>query len=169
MSPSLRATLDGIYARFHKPEYMRMDPIECVHRFSDHRDIEIAGLVASSLAYGQVETIRSNIEKVLHVTGSAVGDFVCSTSFKDKREMFLTFKHRFNDGTDIALLFECAKRAFDEKGSIQGLFAEGLHAGEPNIKNALNEFVKKLNAWAIQIGGETGKSFRHLLPLPEAE
>lgn len=145
-----------------------MDPIEYVRRFSDPRDIEVAGLVASSLAYGQVETIRSNIEKVLGITGSAVGDFVCSTSFKDKREMLKTFKHRFNDGRDIALLFECAKCAFDEKGSIQGLFTEGLHSGDASIKNALSEFVKKLNAWAIQIGGETGRSFKHLLPLPEA-
>ena len=168
MRPSLHATLDDIYARFHKPEFMRMDPIEYVRKFREPRDIEIVGLLASSLAYGQVENIRKNIERVLSVTGNAVSDFVCATSFKDKREMLKAFKHRFNDGADIALLFECAKRAVREKVSIQALFTEGMRKGDTNIKNALNEFVKKLNAWAIDIGGETGRSFRHLLPLPSA-
>ena len=126
MKPSLHATLDDIYARFHKPEYMRMDPIEYVRKFREPRDIEIAGLLASSLAYGQVENIRRNIERVLSVTGNAVSDFVCATSYRDKQKMLKTFKHRFNDGRDIALLFECAKRAFHEKGSIQALFAEGM-------------------------------------------
>ena len=168
MRPSLLATLDDIYARFHKPEFIRMDPIEYVRKFREPRDIEIVGLLASSLAYGQVENIRKNIERVLCVTGNAVSDFVCATSFKDKREMLKAFKHRFNDGADIALLFECIKRALCEKGSIQALFAEGMRESDRNIKNALNEFVKKMNAWAIDIGGETGRSFRHLLPLPSA-
>jgi TIGR02757 family protein len=147
---------------------MRMDPIEYVRKFSDPRDIEIAGLLASSLAYGQVETIRSSIERVLRVMGGSLSDFICATSFIDKQELLKAFKHRFNDGKDLALLFECAKRVFNEKGSIQALFAEGLRKGDPTIKNGLNEFVKKLNAWAIMIGGKPGKSFRHLLPLPEA-
>ncbi|MGB7566750.1 MAG: TIGR02757 family protein [Chitinivibrionales bacterium] len=168
MKPSLHATLDDIYARFHKPEFMRMDPIEYVRKFKEPRDIEIVGLLASSLAYGQVENIRRNIERVLSVTGNAVSDFVCATSYRDKQKMLKTFKHRFNDGGDIALLFECVKRAFREKGSIQALFAEGMRLGDPDIKNALSEFVKKLNAWAVDIGGETGKSFRHLLPSPSA-
>jgi uncharacterized protein (TIGR02757 family) len=168
MRPSLHATLDDIYDRFHKPEFMRMDPIEYVRKFREPRDIEIVGLLASSLAYGQVENIRANIERVLRIMGDTVSDFVCDTSFKDKQELLKTFKHRFNDGKDVALLFECVKRAIHEKGSVRALFTEGMRRGDQNIKNALNEFVKKLNRWAIDIGGETGRSFRHLLPLPSA-
>jgi len=87
-----------------------------------------------------------------------VSDFVCATSFKDKREMLKAFKHRFNDGTDIALCFECVKKAIREKRIGPGAFYRGMRQGDPNIKNALNEFAKKLNAWAIEIGGETGRS-----------
>jgi uncharacterized protein (TIGR02757 family) len=168
MKPSLHATLTDIYARFHKPEYMRMDPIEQVRKFSDPRDIEIAGLLASSLAYGQVETIRSNIERLVRVTGGNIRDFVCATSYGRKRSLLKNFKHRFNDGDDMALLLECVKRALAEKGTIQALFIEGVNPGEANFKTAINEFVKKLNAWAREINGETGRSFRHLLPMPEA-
>jgi uncharacterized protein (TIGR02757 family) len=168
MKSSLHATLDDIYARFHKPEFMSMDPIELVRKFSAPRDIEIAGLLASALAYGQVENIRSSIERILRITGNDLGYFVCVTSYGDKRKMLKNFKHRFNDGNDFALLFECVKRAFLEKGSLQSLFVEGITAEEANLKTALNQFVMKLNAWAVAINGQTGRSFRHLLPMPQA-
>ena len=164
----MHETLDDIYDRFHKPEFMRMDPIEHVRKFSDPRDIEIVGLLASSLAYGQVEIIRSSIERILWAIGGNIGDFVRATSYGDKREMLKNFKHRFNDGNDIALLLECVKRALREKGSVQALFIEGMRKDDQNIKNALNEFVKKMNSWAVGTGKVTGRSFRHLLPLPSA-
>jgi len=69
MRPSLHATLDDIYARYHKPEFMRMDPIEYVRKFREPRDIEIVGLLASSLAYGRLKISARTSNGCWHIMG----------------------------------------------------------------------------------------------------
>ncbi len=167
MNAAVRDLLESIYTRYHKPQYLSLDPLEYVRQFSRPEDIEIAGLVASSLAYGMVETIRSNIRKLFAVTGKNLYDFVRSTSFSRKRKMLHGFKHRFNGGDDLALLLECVCRSITAHGSLHALFHAGLVQDGGNIKQPMNEFVKTMRTWAVEIGGAMKKSFLHLLPLPE--
>ncbi len=160
--------MEKIYLRYHKPRYMRMDPIEPIRRFSGGRNREIAGLLASALAYGKVETIRATVEKVFSITGRDILDFACSTSFKRKKELFHGFKHRFNDGADIALFFECVRKAIYEKGSLEALFGQAMTGDEDTIKRPLNEFVKRMRRWAAESADVVPDSFLHLFPMPES-
>ncbi len=49
--------LEDLYKKYNKPEFLNMDPLLVVHRFKGAKNIEIAGLVAASLAYGRFELI----------------------------------------------------------------------------------------------------------------
>jgi uncharacterized protein (TIGR02757 family) len=167
MNPQTREILESIYTRYHKPQYLGLDPVQYVREFSRPLDIEIAGLLASSLAYGRVETIRENIRKVIALTGRDLIDFVMSASFARKRKILHGFKHRFNDGFDIALLFECARRAFQSFGSMQALFLHGLKSDSGNIKGPLDEFAMSMRSWAMKIAGTSRKSFEYFFPLPQ--
>jgi uncharacterized protein (TIGR02757 family) len=122
--------------------------------------------VASSLAYGRVETIRENIRRVFTITGNNFPDFVESTSFSHKQKLFKGFKHRFNDGFDIALLFECVRRVLQSSGSLQALFLRGLRSGDGTIAKALDEFASNMRASAEKISGAPKKSFEYFFPLP---
>jgi uncharacterized protein (TIGR02757 family) len=166
MNPKTREILESIYSRYHKPQYLGLDPIQYVREFDRPLDMEIAGLVASALAYGRVETIRENIRRIFNVTGKNLLDFVDSTSFPQKRKMFKGFKHRFNDGFDLALLFECVRRVIQSSGSLQALFLRGLQSDDGTIKRSLDEFAMSMRAWAKKISGTSGKSFEYFFPLP---
>jgi uncharacterized protein (TIGR02757 family) len=166
MNAKTRDIIEAIYTRYHKPQYMELDPIEYVRAFSDPADMEIAGLLASSLAYGMVETIRSNVRSIFAITGKNINDFVRSTSFARKQKYFRGFKHRFNDGFDMALFFECLRPALEAHGSLHALFFDVSSQGDGSIAEPLNEFVKRLRSWAAQSSRTTTKSFNHLLPLP---
>jgi uncharacterized protein (TIGR02757 family) len=167
MDSNLKETLEKIYTDYHKPDFMKLDPVEYVHNFKDERNIEAVGLLASSLAYGKVEIIRSNIEKIISITGNDPADFIVSTSFTRKKKLLSGFKHRFNNGTDIALLFECVKLAFAESGSLKGIFLDNLDKNDSNIKRPLNEFVKKIREYAEKIAGKPESSFLQLFPMPQ--
>ena len=167
MNSQTRDIIEAIYTRYHKPQYMELDPIEYVRAFTDPADIEIAGLLASSLAYGMVETIRSSVRGIFAITGKNINDFVQSTSFTRKQKLFRGFKHRFNDGYDISLFFECLRPALEAHGSLQALFHDVSSHGNGAIVRPLNEFVKRLRSWAAENSRTTSKSFNHLLPLPE--
>ena len=149
---------------------MKLDPLELVRTFSGPQNREIAGLTASSLAYGKVEIIRENLHRLFTLTGKDLVDFSCGTSFHYKMKRLSGFKHRFNSGLDMALLFECVGKAYEEKGSLEAVFCEELQGNVRNIKHALNEFSKTMQAWARTIVGK-GKSdqasFEYLFPIPE--
>jgi len=50
MDPKTRDILKTIYSRYHKPQYLGLDPVQYVREFEIPADTEIAGLLASSLA-----------------------------------------------------------------------------------------------------------------------
>jgi len=167
MSQSLKSVLEEIYARYHKPRYMQLDPLEFVRNFTGARNREIAGLAASSLAYGKVEIIRENIQRIFSITGKDLVDFTRSTTFLRKNKLFSGFKHRFNSGADIALLFDCVRKAYERNGSLESLFCEGMHPNASNIRESLNEFVKKMHQWRRTMDKSDSPSFAYLFPLPQ--
>ena len=48
----LRRQLDAQYERYNRPEFIKNDPIQIPHRFTQRQDIEIAALFAALLAWG---------------------------------------------------------------------------------------------------------------------
>src|SRR3989304_3727685 len=60
----LRAGLENLRARYDA-HYLPPDPLQFPRRFSRAEDQEVVGLVASSLAYGNVTTIRKSVERVV--------------------------------------------------------------------------------------------------------
>ena len=142
---------------------MSTDPIWCVHRFSSPEDREIAGLVASALAYGRAEIIIRNCEWVFEKTGLQIAKFVKETDYSEKKRVFKGFKHRFNDHIDLSALMECISVILKEYGSIGNLFSE---SGNCSTKESLIILPAFLRA-----GGKLMKQkeeFEYLFPSPES-
>ncbi|HHL39062.1 MAG TPA: TIGR02757 family protein [Deltaproteobacteria bacterium] len=141
----LRARLDPLYRSFDLSR-ISPDPLEFVHIFDDPGDREVAGLIASSLAYGRVEGIKRSIRRVLDAVEWR--PWAAAVSFDARRDAqrFEGFRHRFNDGTDIACLFRYARLMIERSGSIGGFFLEGYDPSAPNIKDALASFSRRVLA-----------------------
>jgi uncharacterized protein (TIGR02757 family) len=159
--------LDSLYFRYHKPQYLGLDPVQYVRDFDRPADREIAGLLASALAYGRVETIRQSIQKVVRVTGKNLLDFTCSTSFPRKKKLLSGFRHRFNDGVDLALLFDSSAQAIATFGSLEGLFLQGVTSAHGNIRQPLDEFVRMMRTWAMKKGRKEERTFHYFFPFPK--
>lgn len=66
MSPLiLEETLEHLYEKYNKREFVHPDPLEFLYEYNNLRDREIAGLLASSLAYGRVSQILKSVSNVL--------------------------------------------------------------------------------------------------------
>jgi hypothetical protein len=116
MKSDLKSGLEDIYNKYHNPGYLRLDPLEFVHGLSGRENMEIGGIICSALAYGRIEQIRKSISRVFAITGADLKKFSKEVTFLEKKKLFSSFKHRFNTGTDIAVLLECSSRAIEEKG-----------------------------------------------------
>jgi len=162
----LKHTLDGIYEKYHHPKYLGLDPLICVHRFKDRESRERVGLLAAVLAYGRVEIIVRNINTVIGIMDNDPVSFIASTSYRDKLKSLGRFKHRFNDGQDIAALLESIKVITGEWGSMEKCFGDCMERSGHQFKAALTSFTDTIKANARRHIGSRA-SFEYLIPSPD--
>lgn len=154
-----KAWLDGLHASLNRREYVHPDPLEFLYRYDDARDREIAGLVASSLAYGRVKQILSSVAGVLERMGPSPAGFLADAEPGALTRVFAGFRHRFTSGDDIADLLAGARGAIAEYGSLEACFSDGVSDGDSTVVPALSSFVDRLARAA-------GRRPASLLPLP---
>ena len=87
--------LETYSLKYNRPEFIENDPIQIPHQFTQKEDIEIAGFLAASIAWGQRPVIIRNANSLLERMDYAPADFVRNSTEKDL-EVFNSFKHRFN-------------------------------------------------------------------------
>lgn len=161
-----KALIHKIYKRYHDPKFLEIDPLLVVHRFKTSSEIEIVGLLASSLAYGRVDIIIRSIEKVLAICNDNLQNFTLNTSYTIKKSKLSNFKHRFNDGTDIALLLESTKNIYKKYGSIENLFYHSFNHSNGTMKETMENFCKEFLNTADKIHKTSKSSFNYFFPLP---
>ena len=61
----LKEFLDEKYDKYDRPNFIGSDPISIPHQFSKKEDIEIAGFLAATIAWGQRVTIINNANKLI--------------------------------------------------------------------------------------------------------
>lgn len=164
--PELIRKLDKVYAKYHRPAFLRMDPLEYVRRLQGKKNREIAGLAFSSLSYGRVEQIRSTIEEILARTGADLYGFAAGTTLAEKKKTLSNVKHRFNAGDDVAVLMECAVMAMERSGSLEDYFCKGLDKSHKTVREALDRFSFGLRGIAQTSCGRPSRHFAFLLPAP---
>ncbi len=165
----LKKTLCKIYDTYHKPDLIENDPVTLVRRFSSPREKEIAGLVASSLAYGRVERILYAIGAIFDLAGSDLVSFVNNTSYQHKKRCLQRFRHRFNSGADIATLLEAVKTALRNYGSLEKMFNQRFSNEDESIQRALDSFTGTLKEYGLACAGaDRAPSFEFLLPSPRS-
>jgi len=150
--------LDELYARYNWREFVHPDPLEFLYDYKDVRDREIAGIVASSLAYGRVAQILKSVSSVFERMPSP-SIFLRHASRKSLRKTFKGFKHRFTTAEDIAMMLFGIKRVIERHGSLHACFTACLNNDDDTILPALSGFVKEL---AVESDGRCNS----LLPLP---
>jgi uncharacterized protein (TIGR02757 family) len=162
----LKRRLERLYGTYHRPRYLGLDPLICLEPFTEPADVEIAGLVASSLAYGRVERIIVAVNDLLERMEGRPAAFVTATSLHDKLAAFAGFRHRFNQGRDVALLLEAARLAVDRWGSLGELLAAGLAETDGTMCGGLTVYSNRLVSLGREIAGERVRSFEYLVPSP---
>ena len=99
----LRRKMDDLY-RHYDHRFVDPDPLEFVRRQTSAADREVVGLIASSLAYGNVRQIKRSIGRVLEALGDGAAAAIDRLEPRAMARRLAKFKHRFNDGRDVACL-----------------------------------------------------------------
>jgi uncharacterized protein (TIGR02757 family) len=134
--------MDDLY-RHYDHRFVDPDPLEFVRRQTTPADREVVGLVASSLAYGNVPQIKRSIARVLDALGDAAAAAVDRLDPRAMARRLGTFKHRFNDGRDVACLLFFIRQMRERHGSVEEFFRAGHDSREADVGNALISFTAR--------------------------
>ena len=154
-----QGVLEELYHAYNDREFVHPDPLEFLYDYDDPLDREIAGLVASSLAYGNVKQILGSVSCVLECMGSPRG-FLEDASRDVLRDIYDGFKHRWTTDDGLVDLLLGAKGVVERYGSLQRCFMDGLESGHETVLTAMCRFTDELR---LDMRGERNS----LLPSPE--
>jgi uncharacterized protein (TIGR02757 family) len=142
---SLKSFLDSKVIEYNQPAFIADDPLGIPHRFSKQQDIEIAGLFAAILAWGNRKSIINSCNKLLGLMDNAPYDFIMRGEWNNDALIFKKFKkfvHRTFNEMDLWHLLNFLHHHYAVKGeqSLETAFTKGMHPSDETVENALIGF-----------------------------
>lgn len=135
----LKEFLDNKAEQYNNPKFIESDPIQIPHQFSKKEDIEIAGFLTATIAWGKRQMIINNAIKMMEIMGNSPYDFVLNYSKKELKSAN-NFVHRTFNGVDFQLFIKSLKNIYQNHKGLEGLFS--LFPDEENNKQTIHNFKK---------------------------
>ncbi len=133
----LKDFLDEKVLQYNQPGFIQDDPISIPHLFTKKQDIEIAGLFAATLAWGQRKTIIRKCRELMAMMDNDPYNFVINHSDNELKPL-LEFKHRTFNATDTLYFIEFLKSFYQKHNSLEDAFL--VPADEQTVENGLIGF-----------------------------
>lgn len=134
----IKSFLDQKVTEFNQSTFIDTDPIQIPALFKTKENIEIAGFLAATLAWGQRPTIIRNALKLMRMMKNDPIGFLLHTPEEDWDE-FLNFKHRTFNGTDCIYFLRSLRNIYLKHGGLENVFTTG-YLKEHTIYSALVYF-----------------------------
>src|SRR5215469_5177440 len=139
----LRRALDRLERVSPPRRRLPLDPVSLPHRYRDPRDVEVAGLLAASLAYGRADLFLPKVTRILESMGPSPAAFVRGLDVAGAKALLAGFVYRFNVAADVAVLLLGMGRMLERRSSLEAGFVAALEATE-DLHGALGAFVREL-------------------------
>jgi len=155
----LRDQLERLYAHYNRRDFIHPDPLEFLYDYDQVAEREIAGMIASSLAFGRVAQIQESISFVLKHMRPGPAEFLKSATLTSLQKAFADFRHRWVDGRTLSAMLIGIKGAVDRYGSLESTFLACVNETDETTVPAAFRFIAELSA-------DTDDACNRLLPLP---
>ena len=135
----LKQFLDEKVKTYNRPSFIERDPISIPHAFTKKQDIEIAGLFAAVLAWGNRTTIINNCRKLMGWMDNQPHDFIVNHKDTDLKGV-VHFAHRTFNATDLLYFIELLQYHYTRHDTLEDAFVPGKTYKEENVEQALVHF-----------------------------
>lgn len=166
---TLQNTLNKLYYQIDFKEFIKRDPVEFLHQYKNPRDIEITGLIASSIAYGRVDLFKPVIKNILEIMKGKPHQYVMDFSPEREAHKFEKLNYRMTRGIDIACMIYGMHIACKKHGSLKQMFYSFYEKAQGNLKIALScmtDFFSSIDTTPIYGKKIYPRSYLYLFPSP---
>ena len=124
----LKIFLDEKYQLYNQPRFIETDPISIPRLFSRKEDIEIAGFLAATIAWGQRPTIIRNAHRLMDWMEYRPYEFIMRSE-EGAFDRFGDFVHRTFNGIDCLYFLHALREIYRNEGGLEALFTAGFQHG----------------------------------------
>ena len=143
----LAELLEEKYRRYNRLDFIASDPISIPHQYTKKQDIEIAGFLAATIAWGQRVTIIQNARKMMAVMGNQPHDYILNfVPGKKTYQVCQKIVHRTFNGDDFYFFLHALHSIYKEYDDLEALFASGLTNKDKDLMPALVKFRERFFA-----------------------
>lgn len=133
----LKEFLDEKVELYNHPNFIESDPIQIPHRYSLKEDIEIAGFLSATIAWGNRKMIISNAKKLMELMGNTPFDFVMSHTKKDL-DTLQQFVHRTFNGEDCKTFIIALQNIYQNHQGLEAVFAQ--NQTDQSMQESISKF-----------------------------
>jgi uncharacterized protein (TIGR02757 family) len=135
----LKEFLDSKVEQYNTLDFIDSDPLQIPHLFFKKEDIEIAGFLAATIAWGKREMIIKNSHKMMELLGNSPYDFVMNHKESDL-DNFDHFVHRTFNLEDFKFFIRSLKNIYSKHSGLESIFEK--YQAENSLQPAIHEFKK---------------------------
>jgi uncharacterized protein (TIGR02757 family) len=130
--------LEEKYLQYNNPKFIESDPVSIPHRFTRKEDIEIAGFMAATIAWGQRVSIIKNASRMMSLMDDSPYDFIINAELGDYCR-FEKFVHRTYNSEDCGYFLRSLQNIYKKHNGLESVFSEKINEGF-GIKEAIIHF-----------------------------
>jgi len=119
----LKEFLDEKVELYNHPSFIDSDPISIPHRFKKKQDIEIAGFLAATIAWGNRKMILRNANRMMEILDNSPYDFIINSNENDLKRIE-GFVHRTFNSADLLYFIGALAHIYRNKGGLENIFNE---------------------------------------------
>lgn len=140
MNPEeLKNFLNEKVALYNNPNFIESDPIQIPHLFSLKEDVEIAGFLSATIAWGNRKMIIKNSHRMIQLMGNSPYDFVMSHQDYQLDEL-QNFVHRTFNGQDFISFIKGLQHIYKNHNGLENVFCK--HQEQDSMQRSIHEFKK---------------------------
>ncbi len=136
-NPEIKEFLEEKVAKYNNPAFIETDPIFIPHQFTLKEDIEIAGFLTATLAWGNRKSIIKNSLRLIALMDSAPHDYILNHKEHDLERMD-GFVHRTFNETDAKYFMKALQNIYRHKGGLEKVFSGAV--ADTSVIPAISHF-----------------------------
>lgn len=113
--------LEAKVLQFNTIDFIEDDPISIPHRYTEKEDIEIAGFLASSMAWGNRKMIKKNGLRLMAMMSESPYDFVINHQ-EHHLEKLAGFAHRTFNSEDLLYFIKALRHIYTSRNGLEDIF-----------------------------------------------
>lgn len=152
----LKGFLDEKYHLYNRSYFIDTDPISIPHKFTRKEDIEIAGFLAATIAWGNRKSIITNANRLMQMMDNDPYAYIIGAGKSDLKP-FIHFVHRTFNGEDCTFFISALKNIYIHHNGLEGAFLSSIKPGDTDMANAITGFRQLFLA-----GGELSRTAKHV-------